>query len=190
MLRDVTSDNVISLDAARAERSQPVLSLVEDYWDSLRDDRPMPRRDDLDPGAMTGALARAFVAERIAPGLARIRVGGSHLSVLLGMEVRGMPLSAMFAPHTRGRLAEALETAFAAPAVVRAGLSCPASIGRPELTGGLVLLPLMSATGEVKEVLGALSMGGRIGRPPRRPEIQGLVRRRIDLCGEAATRTP
>ena len=186
MLRDVTSDNVISLDAARAVRTQPILDLVEDYWDSLRDLRPMPRRDELDPRALSGALAGAFVVERVAPGLARVRLAGSHLSDLLGMEVRGMPISAMFEPQTRGRLAEALETAFASPAVVRAGLSCHGSIGRPALTGGMVLLPLMSDTGDVRELLGALSMNGPTGRPPRRPEISGMARRRIDIAGATA----
>jgi hypothetical protein len=186
MLCDVTSDNVISLDAARAERSLPILAVVEDYWDSLRDGRPMPRRDEFDPKAMSGALAWAFVVERVAPGHARIRVAGSHLSALLGMEVRGMPISVMFEPQTRGRLAEAIETAFAAPAVVRTGLSCRASIGRPGLTGGMVLLPLMSDAGDVHELFGALSMTGRIGRPPRRPEISGMARRRIDMAGAAA----
>jgi hypothetical protein len=188
MLRDVTSSNVISLDAARAERTQPVMGVVEDYWDSLRDGRPIPRRDELDPQEMTGALARAFVIERVAPGLARFRVAGSHLSDLLGMDVRGMPISAMFEPHARGRLAEALETAFAVPAVVRAGLTCRAAIGRPGLTGGMVLLPLATRAGDVCELLGALSMSGRIGRPPRRPEIRGLARRRIDMSGDAVAR--
>jgi hypothetical protein len=147
----------------------------------------MPDRDDIVPGAMTGALAHAFILERVATGLARIRVGGSHLSALLGMEVRGLPISAMFEPHTRDRLAEALETAFTSPAVLRAGLRCRASIGRPALTGGMVLLPLGSGPGEAQHLLGALSMSGRIGRPPRRPEILGLARRRIDPGNTAAS---
>ena len=190
MFQDMTSSNVISLDAARAEQRQPVLGLVEDYWDSLREGRAMPTRDEIEPRALTGALSHAFVLERVAPGLARFRVAGSHMSALLGMEVRGMPISAMFEPHTRSRLAEALESACASPAVVRAGLGCRASIGRPALTGGMVLLPLGpesgSGTSDVRYLLGALSMSGRIGRPPRRPEILGLARRQIDLAGAAA----
>jgi len=186
MFHDMAHTNVISLDAARAEQRQPVLALVEECWDGLRDGRPMPARHEIEPGALTGALANAFILERVAPGLARFRVAGSHLSALLGMEVRGMPISAMFEPHNRGRLAEALETAFATPAVVRAGLRCRGSIGRPALMGGMVLLPLGSGSGEVRHLLGALSMGGRIGRPPRRPEILGLARRRIDPAGATA----
>jgi hypothetical protein len=187
MLQDMTPTNVISLDAARAGQRQPVLGLVEDCWDSLREGRAMPARDEIEPGALTGALAHAFIVERVAPGLARFRVAGSHLSALLGMEVRGMPISAVFEPHARSRLAEALETAFATPAVVRAGLGCRASIGRPALTGGMVLLPLGPDSGEVRHLLGALSMGGRIGRPPRRPEILGYARRRIDRAGATAS---
>jgi hypothetical protein len=187
MFQDMTQSNVISLDAARAEQRQPVLGLVEDCWDSLRAGRAMPTRDEIEPEALTGALAHAFILERVAPGLARFRVAGSHLTALLGMEARGLPISAMFEPHNRDRLAEALETAFATPAVVRAGLRCRASIGRPSLTGGMVLLPLGSGSGELRHLLGALSMSGRIGRPPRRPEILGLARRQIDAAGATAS---
>lgn len=184
MLPHASPDNVISLDAIRAARHQPVLSLVEDYWESLREDRLLPLRDEVEPAALAGALSRAFVVERIAPGLARFRVAGSHLSDLLGMEVRGMPISAMFEPHCRSRLAEALETVFARTAVVRIGLGCKGGIGRPALTGGMVLLPLLDR-GEVRCALGALSMDGRIGRPPRRPEIRSMARRHLIAAGAA-----
>ncbi|MGI1661876.1 PAS domain-containing protein [Palleronia sp. KMU-117] len=184
MPQDASPDNVISLDAIRAARRQPALSLVEDYWESLREDRLVPRRDDVEPAALAGGLSRAFLIERVAPGLARVRVAGSHLTELLGMEVRGMPISALFEPHCRTRLAEALETVFARTAVVRIGLGCRGGIGRPALIGGMVLLPLLDR-GEVRCALGALSMDGRIGRPPRRPEIRSMARRHLIGAGPA-----
>ena len=142
MLHPLPPPNVVSLDAARAVRHQPVLAVVEDYWDSLRDGRLLPGRDEIDPRALSGALSRAFLVERIAPGQARFRVAGSHLADLVGMEARGMPVSALFEPEARTRLSEALEAVFEAPAVVRMALSSAGGIGRPALTGGMVLLPL------------------------------------------------
>ena len=53
----------------------------------------MPRRAEIDPRGIENALEYAFILERIAPGMARIRLAGIHLSDLMGMEVRGMPLT-------------------------------------------------------------------------------------------------
>jgi hypothetical protein len=180
--------NVISLDAARTVRQQPLLAVVEDYWDSLRDGRLVPGRDEIDPRSLAGALSRAFVIERIAPGQARFRVAGSHISALVGAEARGMPLSVLFDPTGRERLADALATLFDAPAVMRLALSSAGGIGRPALTGGMVLLPLLDRD-EVRTAFGALSMGERTGRAPRALAIRGVARRDLGLSARA-TGTP
>jgi hypothetical protein len=180
MLHPPSPPNVVSLDAARAVRHQPVLALVEDYWESLREGRRVPARDEVDPRPLSGALSRAFLVERIAPGQARFRVAGSHLGDLMGLELRGMPVSALFEPEARVRLSEALEAAFATPAVVRLALASAGGIGRPALAGGMVLLPLVDR-GEVRAAFGALSMGEHTGRPPRRIAIRSLARRDLGL---------
>jgi hypothetical protein len=184
----VRTTNVISLDAARTVRLQPLLAVVEDYWDSLRDGRLLPGRDEIDPRALSGALSRAFVIERIAPGQAHFRVAGSHIAALAGTEARGMPLSVLFDPAGRERLAEALRTLFDAPAVLRLTLSAAGGIGRPALTGGMVLLPLLDRGG-VQAAFGALSMGERTGRAPRTLAIRGVARRDLGLSIQA-TGTP
>ncbi|HHB80338.1 MAG TPA: PAS domain-containing protein, partial [Aliiroseovarius sp.] len=109
-------DKVISLRPRRQKAHFPALSQVEAYWEGLRNGRPMPARAEVDPRGISDALEYAFVREKIAPGMARLRVAGHHLNDLLGMEVRGMPFSALFLPEARGKLQEAMETAFTAPA--------------------------------------------------------------------------
>ena len=37
----------------------------------------------------------------MAPSVARFRLAGAHLSELMGMEVRGMPMTALFLPDAR-----------------------------------------------------------------------------------------
>ncbi|MEC9102783.1 MAG: PAS domain-containing protein, partial [Pseudomonadota bacterium] len=81
---------------ASSARFQPIKE-VEAYWQAIRAGRLVPRRSDIDPRGIERALEFAFVAERIATGLGRLRIAGSHLTDLLGMEVRGMPLTAFFA---------------------------------------------------------------------------------------------
>lgn len=179
MLEHAQSSNVISLNAVRAQREQPALKRVESYWERLRGNRLMPARSDIDPRELTGALANTFILERIAPGLAKFRVAGSHLTDLLGMEARGMPISAMFDPAHRGDLADALEATFSEPAIVQMTLGCPGGVGRPALTGGVILLPLRPTEGSSNRALGALVMNGPIGRAPRRPEIRAQSRRTL-----------
>jgi hypothetical protein len=173
------ASNIISLDSVRAKRQQPALTRIEDYWDTIRGNRLMPTRADIDPRDLQGVLANTFVLERIAPGLARFRVSGSHLTDLLGMEARGMPISAIFEPQARQELGEAVEAVFSEPAVVQMSLGCRGGIGRPPLTGGLVLLPLRAADEASTRALGALVMTGPTGRSPRRPEIRGQTRRTL-----------
>ena len=133
---------------------------------------------------MTGVLANAFVLERIAPGLGRFRVAGGHLTDLMGMEVRGMPVSSMFEAEDREDLRDAVEAVFAEPAMARLGLVSDGGIGRPALSGEMLILPLKSDLGDVTRILGALVMDGEIGRAPRRFRIAAQTRRTLIGYGE------
>ena len=171
--------NVISLDSARAKRQQPALMRVEEYWNAIRGSRLMPTRADIDPRDLQGVLSHTFVLERVAPGLAKFRVSGSHLTDLLGMETRGMPISAIFEPDARNELSEAVEAVFTEPAVVQMSLGCRGGLGRPALSGGMILMPLRATDGQSTRALGALVMNGPIGRAPRRPDIRSQSRRTL-----------
>ena len=163
---------------------------VEAYWEGLRNGRPMPARAEVDPRGITDALEYAFVLEKIAPGMARLRVAGRHLSDLLGMEVRGMPISAMFLPEARARLQEAIETAFSAPASLRFDLAGDTGFTRPALQAQMYLAPLRDEAGLPTRLLGALQSSGKIGRAPRRFDIRELeVNRLMGEPGEAAPLT-
>ncbi|MDZ4094974.1 MAG: PAS domain-containing protein, partial [Paracoccaceae bacterium] len=108
---------------------------VRAYWEGLRRGPVLPRRADIDPRGIEGALEGAFILDRIAPGMARFRLAGMGLVELMGMEVRGMPLSAMFDPMGRSRLAEGLEQVFTTPAILDLHLEAERGIGRPALSG-------------------------------------------------------
>ena len=82
-----------------------------------------------------------------------------------------MPLCAVMNPGYRGRLSDVLETVFQGPQIVEADLLSPASYGRPELTGKLLLLPLRSALGDVTRALGCLVSVGEAGAAPRRFDL-------------------
>ena len=145
-----------------------VLDQMRSYWQGLRRGSALPVRDALDPRGMADALDATFLLERIAPGLARFRIAGMHVHDLMGLDVRGMPLSSLFDPAARSRLAEGLESVFAAPATLEMWLEGERGIGRPALEGRMLLLPLNDAQGNTTMALGCLALAGGMGRAPRR----------------------
>lgn len=169
MERDVeTMEKVIRMDQ-QGGIGRRVAQQLRGYWEGLRRGRDVPARAEIDPRGIDGALEYAFILERVAPGMGRFRLSGMHLTDLMGMEVRGMPLTALFTPEARRRVADATEAVFQGPAVAELMLTAEAGIGKPPLTARLLLLPMKSDMGDVTRILGCLvAEGAGIGRTPRR----------------------
>ena len=197
---DVKDDKIVSIGKLRAQTLYPALGRVEAYWEALRDGRAMPARAEVDPRGISDVLEYAFVLEKVAPGVARIRLAGMHLNDLMAMEVRGMPLTAMFLPEARRELQKVLEDVLESPAVVRLTLGSDKGFTRPALDGQMMLLPLRDAHGHATRILGVLETRGRIGRGPRRFMIRDietkaiaddpLTRPRPDIGGFQRLREP
>lgn len=168
------AQNVVSMSDYQPETGYPALSQVEAYWDALRGNRLVPTRSDVDPRGIDAALENAFVLERIAVGIARLRVAGTHLTSLMGMEVRGMPLTTFFAPADRRRVSDALEEMFQTPATVSIRMIANGAPSRPALEARMILLPLKSDLGDISRALGCLVTKGEIGAVPRRFELATL----------------
>jgi hypothetical protein len=173
--------NVISLEPRKMEEVYPAINQVEAYWTALKGDAPLPRRSKIDPRGIESALHNAFVLERLAPTVARFRLAGMHLADLMGMEVRGMPMTALFLPDARVAAGAALDRAFAGPSIVTLILTGERGIGRGPLDARMLLLPLLDEKGKVTRVLGALQAKGQIGRQPRRFAIAET--RYVDIAG-------
>jgi hypothetical protein len=160
--------NVITMTQHVSDNRFTPLAQVEAYWEALRGARLMPNRSEIDPRGIEQALEYSFIVERIAPGIARLRIAGSHLSDLMGMEVRGMPLTAFIAPESRRLVSDTLEEVFEKPAVCTMSLHSEKAAGMPPLDARLLLMPLKSDLGDVSRILGALVSVGEMGRSPRR----------------------
>ena len=171
--------NVVSLTRARMDMRFPVITEVHAYWEALRNGRPLPMRSEVDPRGIERALENAFVLERIAPGMARFRLAGMHLNDLMGMEVRGMPLTAFFTPKAREDMTRVLEAVFSGPEIVELTLTAELGIGKPAIEGKLLILPLRSDLGDVTRALGCFATIGAVGRSPRRFEIVSVKTTRI-----------
>lgn len=168
------------------------LTAFESYWASKGPDGDIPYRAQIDPRGIEALLSNAFVCERVAPGMARLRIAGMHLSDIMGMEVRAMPLSCVIAPEDRDRFAASVVELFDRPARVVVTLEAEGGFGRPALSGRMLLLPLRSDLGNISRALGCLVAQGPIGRTPRRFRIKGIETQPIGAVGpsQAPTATP
>jgi hypothetical protein len=160
--------NVIDFTARRESSAPRPLREVEAYWDLLRDGRLVPDRSEVDPRGFPGALSHSFLLERIAPGLARVRITGRHLSDLMGIDMQGLPFTSLFLPEARPAIIEVMSAVFEEPAVARLRLESAGGIGRRRMEARLLLMPLRDDQGEVTRAIGALVAEGPIGRTPRR----------------------
>ncbi len=148
-----------------------ILNSLEKYWQALRHAQRIPSRNDIEPSQIDHALPHAFILQRVAPGIARMRVAGQQLHDLLKMDARGMPISTFFVPEARDQIAELIEAAFTEPAIISVPLTSPGSLVRPSLTGTMMMLPLRDDKGDTSRILGALVTEGQPGSRPRRFEI-------------------
>lgn len=172
MIGDI-GDRIVPFSGIRKDMQFPCLQEIRAYWEALRNGRAAPARSEVDPRGIERSLEYAFILERIAPRVARFRLAGSHLNELMGMEVRGMPVTAFFAPSMREQAADLLEGVFSGPVTLELALRAEAGIGRPSLEARFLALPLRSDLGDMNRALGCLVACGRIGRAPRRFEIAG-----------------
>ena len=151
-----SDDKIISLHRFSDGRGLTPLRQVEAYWSALRNSAAVPKRTQIDPRGLENVLEYAFILERIAPGIARIRLAGQHLNKLAGMEVRGMPLTTFFTPSGRIHVSAALEHVFDAPAVAELVLQGKPAFGHPTPEARMILLPLQDETGKITRALGVI----------------------------------
>lgn len=179
-------EKVVSMDRFRSGRSLSPLRQAEAYWSALRQDDGVPLRSAIDPRGLENILPYAFILERIAPGVARFRLAGQHLTELTGMEVRGMPLTAMFTGPARAEVAAVLEHMFETPAVAELDLIAERRFSLTPLEARMVLLPLKSDFGDTSRALGVVVAEGEPGK--RTSHSFDVARSQLrDLMGEHTT---
>lgn len=187
MKRADDESNVIPLAEGRGG-PQDGIAQLESYWHRLCDGRLMPDRHEVDPRGLSDNLDRVFLIERLAPGVTRFRLAGQHLCDLMGMDVRGMPLTAFFLPSARAEIAEASEAVFAEPARVELTLEGPRGMMRGRMAGRMLLLPLRDRAGGVTRALGAMIAAGPSIRAPQRFEVVAQQRRTLIGYGQRPPR--
>jgi hypothetical protein len=155
--------------AAPARPVFPGPAEVRSYWETLRVNGSVPDRAALDPRRLGSVLDRLFLAERIGKGLVQVRIAGSALAEIARLDLRGLPLSCLFAPEARPELAEVIEAVCTEERV--AELDLASDRGKGQTVARLLLLPLIDGP-DRRLVLGCL---GSDEAPPR-PKFRILRR--------------
>jgi hypothetical protein len=158
-------------EEARRDASRR-LRLIHDYWTALcqrgQDCSTLPRRADISPRGIDMALSQAFLIERVAHGIARLRIAGMDLNDLMGMDVRGMPFSCLLEPSAREGFGRMLEEVLSGQSVLEAELEAERDGLRPALGAMLMVLPLAVEPDGRRMAFGGLATFGKIARAPRR----------------------
>ena len=152
---------------------------IETYWRAVRGERLVPLRSEIDPRGFEGALDHAFILERTAPMRTKFRLAGLWLTDAFGMEMRGMPATALFVPDQREAAAGVIDRVFTGPEILRMQVC---SAGR---SGGEILyLPLRSDLGDTTRALGCVGAPSRPDLAESRFSITGMER--TDIMGSTA----
>ncbi|MDX2482100.1 MAG: PAS domain-containing protein [Pseudodonghicola sp.] len=172
-------NKVVVLDRFRSGRSLSPLRQAEAYWLALCGETGVPRRSQIDPRALGNILEHSFILERVSRRAARFRLAGDHLSDLAGMDLRGIPFTALFADEARAEAGAILQRVFTAPAVAELRLQTPLSARVPALEARMLLLPLATEDGDVARALGVLIADRTLRAPPVRFDIANRLLRPV-----------
>lgn len=145
----------------------PNTRAIAEYWDSLRDGRDAPARDDLSPAELSSLLGHVFILQRVDAQHAVFRLAGTELCALYQREFREHNFLSLWRGADRLHMTALLAAAAIAPGpgVV---LTAAETIDGRKVKAEIFIAPLAGKTGEVDRYLGlfqplsgADELGGR-----------------------------
>lgn len=180
--------NVESLFSEAQTHSNRVIIDLLTYWESLRAGRLAPARSELDPREIKSALGHTFILEFDPVGGIRFRLAGDKIGDLMGMELRGMPASALINISNRQAFEDTLLAMTRCPEIVEYRLTgrCSQNFSA---AARMLLLPMRDADGDITRILGGLSMRAPLFDPPVRFSIVEKMKTRI-VAGAGRTVLP
>jgi hypothetical protein len=147
------------------------------YWQEKRGSRPAPERTEIEPGAIRGVLADAFILSLDRSARHPIRLAGTRICALFGREIKGESFLDLWASSNRATMEgllsilsdECTGTVAGATGQNEAGesvelelLLLPLSIRRPIFARAIgVLAPLKILPWLGASPIGTVTIGGR-----------------------------
>lgn len=153
------------------EAGEAILRRFDSHWHTSRGSRTVPSRADLNSGILENTLSHSFFLERVTPTVARFRVAGQAIHTHLGMEPRGMPISAVFTPAGRQMLAPLIYDVCENPAIVEVPLIAQRRFAFGSIRARLLMMPVRTIDREINMICGAMVMDGSGGSRSLRFDI-------------------
>ena len=127
------------------------------YWNTLRGDRPMPDRCEIDPGAIRLCLPNTFILAVEPEDGHPFRIAGTAICNLFARELTGTPFAALWAQDSRRAMADVVSTVSKDTAgLIGSPVGRNAEGETVELE--LILLPLTAADCGTRRLLGAFAI--------------------------------
>lgn len=163
-----------------------MLSSLKSYWDRLRAGRVAPYRAEIDPRQFESALENTFIVEKIAADTMRVRLAGTKVCEMMGMEVRGMEPAALIQEADRVRFERLLNVVMNEPAVIELKLAAPNRAG--VYRAKMLLMPLRSDFGDINRVIGCTSGEGDLFAAPLAFAIEDVAVTPVEPSQSVETR--
>jgi len=111
------------------------------YWDRLRQNRPAPKRTDIEPADIKSLLADTLILERDVRGEPVFRLAGTRICAIFGQELKGFSFASLWAARDRRVISRLAESCFSNKAVVVVSFQGLTRTGRSN-PFEMLLLPL------------------------------------------------
>jgi hypothetical protein len=134
------------------------------YWDEKRDGERAPNRSAIEPGAVRELLGDIFVLSYDPKGGYRFRVAGTRVCALLDRDLKSEDFAALFAPASRGEIADILGIVSDEVLAVVAGVTAAEADGTTAHLE-LLLLPFNNRPHTPISLTGLLAPMQHGGRP-------------------------
>ena len=183
------AEKVVSLYGDEFTPKSNILDDLLSYWEDLRGYRDAPRRSEIDPRRIKPALNHTFILERTRFGGTRFRLAGTEVCDLMGMELRGMQITALFAQEARDELNLSLKDISRSGSVYEFMLETE-QVGYRKVGAHMLLLPLCDDGDRITRIFGGIKLDRELLRPPVRFEIRQSIKNRVISEGEMPRSNP
>ncbi|OQM76682.1 PAS domain-containing protein [Manganibacter manganicus] len=129
------------------------------YWNRLRDGRPAPRRNEIEPADIRALLADTFILEKDTRGEAVFRLAGTRLCASYGRELKGFSFPSLWRERDRRVVARLVQEVFDRKSLVLVSFEGISLAGR-SANFELLVLPLDGGTSHPR-CLGVASTADR-----------------------------
>ena len=139
------------IDALALQKRPLSHRILLKHWSDLFAQDGVPFRNAFNPSAITGALEHSFILDMDAH-LPRFRLAGPILCDALGMDLRGMPATALVAHKSRKQYLDLLSQVVRSPSIISISFT-----GASDQSAEALFLPLRDDARRLSRIVGAWS---------------------------------